>query len=310
MEGTWRRLGLPEKAASFQKRFLATRPSLEQLIEKHGLGMMAGEILAAARPSISLVPTKDTNPPAWQFSRLGGLPQLPISHAWPKMNDRALTFIAQIQLSEFGGLEGIPECPRKGRLYFFGDVENIPSGWNAEEASGWRVLFAADEAEPLTEAPAPPELAPHELLHPVSILAHRAMTVPATRSIELSRLPEMDSDVWDRYLALRNDLSDGSPRHQLFGHPDAIQGCMQRTAQFISNGLTLPKGVHSWYEHPRAAELMPGAHDWILLLQVDSDVENLSDNYWGDAGMLYYWIKRDDLINGRFANVWFFMQCG
>jgi uncharacterized protein YwqG len=53
---------------------------------------------------------------------------------------------------------------------------------------------------------------------------------------------------------------------------------------------------------------MPGAHDWILLLQVDSD-ENLSDNYWGDAGALYYWIKRDDLANGRFANVWFFMQC-
>ncbi len=309
MERAYHLLELPENAARFQTRFLAVRPSLERLVEKHGLGVMAGEIRVAAKPSIALVPTRKTDPSSLQFSRLGGLPQLPASLVWPTHQGRALTFIAQIQLSELDGLESIPECPRHGRLYFFCDVESVPpSGWEAEEASRWRVLFTADEAEPLSEAPAPPELAPYELLHPLSILTHRAITIPAPRSIELSRLPEMDSDVWEQYMALMNDLSVGSPRHQLFGHPDAIQGCMQRTAQFISSGLTLPDGVHSWYEHPRAAELMPGAHDWILLLQVDSD-ENLSDHYWGDAGALYYWIKRDDLINGRFANVWFFMQC-
>jgi uncharacterized protein YwqG len=309
MERVYHLLNLPERAARFLTRFLGVSHSLEKLVEKHDLGMMAEEIRAAAKPAIALIPTRKTDPSSLQFSRLGGLPQLPDSLVWPTHQDRALTFIAQIQLSELDRLDEIPEFPRCGRLYFFCDLESVPpSGWDAEEASQWRVLFTADEAAPLSQSPAPPELAPFEVLHPVSILTHRAVTIPATRSIELSRLPEMASDVWERYLALMHDLSVGSPRHQLFGHPDAIQGCMQRTAQFISNGLTLPQGVHSWYEHPRAAELMPGAHDWILLLQVDSDT-SLSDNYWGDAGALYYWIKRDDLRNGRFANVWFFMQC-
>jgi len=315
--GAWREiervyllLKSPEKAESFVTRFIATRPALEGLIEENGLGILAREIQAAAKPAILLVPTRQTAPPTLPFSRLGGLPQLPESLEWPTHEDRALTFLAQIQLSELGGLlEAFPECPRHGRLYFFCDVENYPSGWDRKEAGRWRVLFTADETEPVTEAPAPPELTAYELLHPVSVFAHRTMTIPATRSIELSRLPALEGDTWDRYLALRNDLSAGGPQHQLFGHPAAIQGCMQRTAQFASKGLKLPKGVHSWYEHPRAAKLMPGAHDWLLLLQVDSD-SNVNGYCWGDAGTLYFWIQRDDLIHRRFGNAWCFMQCG
>lgn len=30
---------------------------------------------------------------------------------------------------------------------------------------------------------------------------------------------------------------------------------------------------------------------------------------WGDAGMLYYWIRRQDLAQGNFDNVWMTMQC-
>jgi uncharacterized protein YwqG len=270
---------------------------------------MAAALLAAAKPSILLIPTSKTDPSP--FSRLGGLPQLPASLAWPDSHGRPLAFIAQIQLSELGPLHTFPEGPRHGRLYFFCDVQDLPSGWDLDEASRWRVLFTADEAEPLTETPAPPALTADELLRPLPIRPHQATTIPATRSIELSRLPDMESDseTWDRYLAFMEDLSSGNPQHRMFGHPDAIQGCMQRTAQFITSGLKLPAGVHSWYEHPRAAEFMPGAHDWILLLQVDSD-ESLSDTSWGDAGMLYYWIKREDLINAHFDKVWFFMQCG
>jgi uncharacterized protein YwqG len=82
---------------------------------------------------------------------------------------------------------------------------------------------------------------------------------------------------------------------------------MQRTVQFVSRGLELPEGVYSWYEHPRAAELIPGSHDWVLLLQVDSD-ERLKI-MWGDAGRIYYWVHKDDLARQDFARAWVFMQC-
>ena len=83
---------------------------------------------------------------------------------------------------------------------------------------------------------------------------------------------------------------------------------MQRSLQFKTRGLTLPKGVYSWYEHPRTAELMPGAHDWRLLLQVDSDPSHF-DTYWGDNGKLFFWIQRDDLEARRFDRAWMVLQC-
>ena len=93
----------------------------------------------------------------------------------------------------------------------------------------------------------------------------------------------------------------------MFGHPDAIPGCMQRMSQFISNGAVLPEDVYSYYEHPRAAELIPGAYDWMLLLQIDSAKGFAC---WGDWGSLYFWIKRSDLAARRFEKTWFFLQCG
>jgi len=286
------------------------RDEVLPLIAEHRLKKMAKEILAAARPSIRLVAAKGTGERALRFSRLGGLPLLPRSLAWPRHRRRPLTFIAQIQLSELQGFEIPPECPKQGRLYFFCDVRELPpSGDDIDDVGRWRVLFHPDEKEPVAEAPAPQKLEPHEVLRKMPLILRQAMSIPPTRSVELTRLPEMDDKTRGRYFDLHYALWPEGPHHRLFGHPLSIQGCMQRTAQFVSQGEVLPEGVYSWYEHSRAAELMPGAHDWILLLQIDSD-ESLSKYYWGDAGTLYYWIKRKDLAAGRFDRVWFFMQCG
>ena len=58
----------------------------------------------------------------------------------------------------------------------------------------------------------------------------------------------------------------------------------------------------------RAAEEVADAAKarWKLLLQVDSD--DASGMMWGDAGMLYHWI-RDDLAARRFDRTWCVMQC-
>jgi uncharacterized protein YwqG len=31
---------------------------------------------------------------------------------------------------------------------------------------------------------------------------------------------------------------------------------------------------------------------------------------WGDAGMLYYWIRKQDLAEDRFDRIWMALQCG
>jgi uncharacterized protein YwqG len=220
-------------------------------------------------------------------------------------------FLGQIQLASLAGLGVPPECPRKGRLYFFCDGFEggriFCLGYKPETSSGWAVLYEPDESSELKAIDPPKELGSDEIFPYVAVVPRQDLTIPATRSIELTALPKMDQETWEHFYKLRNEIGPGEPKHRMFGHPDAIQGCMQRTAQFISNGAILPAGVYSYYEHPRAAELMPGAHDWILLLQIDSAKDFAC---WGDWGTLYFWIKRSDLAKKRFQDVWFFLQCG
>lgn len=51
-----------------------------------------------------------------------------------------------------------------------------------------------------------------------------------------------------------------------------------------------------------------GAEDWQLLLQIDSDEENLGA-MWGDCGRVYFWIRQQDLQKRDFSNVWLVLQC-
>ena len=268
---------------------------------------MASQLIDSSRFSVRLKPAALSPVGSVQFNNLGGTPKLPASLSWPKNEDgRPLMFLGQIQLSSLADLDIPPECPRKGRLYFFCD--GFPGffflGSKLEPRGGWRVLFEPDESSELKTIETCEELNSDEVFPHVAVVPLQDLTLPASRSIEAMKLPEMDRE---RFYKLRCEIGPDEPRHRMFGHPDAIQGCMQRMAQFISNGATLPKGVYSYYEHPRAAELMPGAHEWILLLQIDSAKDFAC---WGDWGSLYFWIKRSDLARRRFENVWFFMQCG
>ena len=45
----------------------------------------------------------------------------------------------------------------------------------------------------------------------------------------------------------------------------------------------------------------------MLLLQLDTDDD--AGMTWGDCGMLYFWITKQDLEAGRFENTWMVLQC-
>ena len=72
-------------------------------------------------------------------------------------------------------------------------------------------------------------------------------------------------------------------RYRLLGHPDAIQGPVQRN----------PPG-----------EAREG---WRLLHGVDSD--DSTDMSWGNDGRLCYWMEEDALDRCQFDRAWNVMQC-
>jgi uncharacterized protein YwqG len=62
------------------------------------------------------------------------------------------------------------------------------------------------------------------------------------------------------------------------------------------------------YADPRAKELEKNAHEWWLLLQVDSD--DRASMMWADLGRVYFWIREEDLRERRFERAWAILQCG
>lgn len=57
----------------------------------------------------------------------------------------------------------------------------------------------------------------------------------------------------------------------------------------------------------RAREIVESWDDWLLLFQMSSDKEQKW--LFGDCGKLYFYIKKDDLKNRDFSNVWYNLQC-
>jgi uncharacterized protein YwqG len=279
--------------------------TFESLIESYGLTAYVPSIYAASKTSlrISLKPTSN-NP---LTSRIGGAPLLPRGAIWPvTSHGKPLGFLAQINLSDL--LHSPIALPSSGILSFFYDTANQPWGF-FEDAGSWRVLYSpADTSLQLTPQPDEtyqPILPSHDIAFVVE------QTIPAPRSIELEGLTIAENvELWDAYFDFRDAWvfrNESKVAHRLFGHPDAIQGCMQRKIQFESRGEKLPEGVYSYYDHPRASELMPGAHDWRLLLQLDSD--DRLNILWGDSGRLFFWITEDAIHDGRWEEAWANLQC-
>jgi hypothetical protein len=282
---------------------------IQALIAKHRLSAKRSRILAALKPSLRLALEPDGGPAEVTASRFGGAPALRAPELWPRLpTGKPLVFLGQINLRDLPAFGARDLLPERGLLSFFYDAEGQPWG-DREERAGWRVIDN-EAPESAILVPIPNGINPDYLPNACKVRFTPDITVPTFRSIEIEALELESDDDSDRYAAFREDVlslnGDRIEVHRMIGHPDAIQGCMQRTVPFASRGLKLPPGVLSWYEHPQAAELIPGAFDWRLLFQLDTS--NGLGVMWGDAGRIYYWIHRDALAQRRFEEAWLFQQ--
>jgi uncharacterized protein YwqG len=315
------------------------REKLCELIGANGLAARKKQILAAAKPSIELLLDDEGQGDTAELSDIGGMPNLPEDVPWPARKiGFPLSHLAQIHLPGIAPLLEGNLLPSSGMLSFFSDMDSCWGSDRHDDNDGWKVIYTTEaklapsvrsmppvphDVEqqrleemrefrrkfelPGIEEPALPQLT----LPRCPVHFAQAITIPAFRSIEMEPLALDDNSLRDSYWDLRDavaGLASSTPQiHRMFGHPDAIQGCMQRTAQFITNEAYLPEGVYSYYEHPRAAELMPGAHDWQLLFQLDSNRDPFW--MWGDSGRLFFWIRQEDLRALAFEKTWYFLQC-
>jgi uncharacterized protein YwqG len=281
-------------------------PHLSRLpsLARQYLDDSAAQLLPEASLSVRLRPTQACGPSS-SGSRLGGLALLPPDQSWPVTQaGMPLSFLGQISTSEITVPPGCPELPPDTLLAFFYEAAG-QQGWGLDPADHqyWKVIAVPRATAAPADAPAGVRVFSPRRLVPELVTTILDPDEPAIEGLCRATgdgIPQL----YDR-LYEEQQRGDKGPLHRMFGWPDLVQNSMQLDCQLASSGIDLRSDAA--YDDPRAAQLEGGAADWMLLLQVDTDDE--AGWMWGDCGTLYYWIRRPDLLAGRFGRVWMIFEC-
>ncbi len=279
------------------------KTSVQAAFVATGLSRLVQDIDRLSQASIRLHTTYvDESTLRIGISKLGGIPDLPAEVSWPQWQGLPQSFLAQINLDDVRHYNIHGLLPPRGMLWFFYDAQQSTFGSAPTDLGSWQVLFRNGDPSKLQRTPAPAQLPIASQFHACSIHFSREITFSEQPPLEIPDLNWTDADQ-EKYDALLSTLRDPADHalihHRLLGYPDTIQDDMRLQCQLVSHGVTDAND-------PRIAELAPGAKDWQLLLQIDSDEH--AGMRWANNGMLYYWIKRADLQTLRFDQTWLVLQ--
>jgi len=249
------------------------------------------------RPAVHIVATIPRG-----TSFFGGAPSI-APDPWPSKNGKRLDFLAQIDLAQAQAVFSMDGLPKRGALLVFYDVQGNPWGFDPKDQGGWAVIHQDVSSGDLTPHGSTDRAEPAHGRVPVSFrLIHRYPSWERGE-VEALQLSETESEALSE---LADREFNEQPRHHLGGFPDPIQGdWMERECQLASNGIFC--GDEKYLKDPRVPELEKGAADWRLLLQLDSDTR--AGFSWGDCGMLYFFVREQDLRAGDLSKVWMISQC-
>jgi len=274
----------------FKKLFSPKNDSFEKFI---------ATIDQIAEPAMHLLKNENDS-----FSKLGGMPNLGNDFNWPYHNGIPLAFICQLKLSEIAN-NCMADLPSKGLLFIFYIQDQSTWGFDPKDKGSWITLYLEDETL-RAETEFPKDLDDFSKYKEKNISFNRIKTYPNWEDSRIEKL-KMNDEEFAKYEEYKNSYFMNNPQHQIGGIPNPQQSAeMYNECQLVSNGIYC--GDPSGYKDPRVPELLKNGNDWVLLLQIDSDDD--CGMMWGDVGMLYFWIKKEDLRNKTFNNTWMILQCG
>lgn len=284
------------------------RERLDTLAHERLPAEVAAAWTALCRPGIRLVPGGEGPP----VGRIGGAPSMPADMPWPEWPGRGpLDFLAAVDCAalprEFLSIP-LPEAGTLLFFYFDGSRRYSDDHPQLEDVEGSRVLFVP-AGVPVVERDEPEGLFPYP---DFELSAEVVATAPErehdlldqTKLANGESLDEAAEEVLipggyegsDVFGVLAGQARGRGPEHQVGGFAAPIQGAVENE---------IAAAVLGDYRDPRLAE---EAARWVLLAQIDSDEQ--ATMMWGDAGMLYWMIRTDDLEAGRFDRARCTLQCG
>ncbi len=270
-------------------------------LEKNGIVMETAENEKVAAPD---------------DSKIGGKPYLPADFIWPTFRSagdgvtRPLSFFCQINLAQVKAYDKDHLLPGRGILYFFYECESFAWGFDPADRGAARVFYFENTDGFVPLAP-PEDLAGEYTIPEIAVKFRSQKSYPGFEEFE--NYSDLDCD-WEEYEeALEKtgiDTEKDPKGHKLLGYADAIQGDMLTECERVSRGLYCGD-AESYRNTPDdvKAEIAKHAGDWLLLLQLSTITKGDFEWMFGDCGMLYFYIRKDDLAAKRFDKIQFALQC-
>jgi uncharacterized protein YwqG len=277
-----------------------TIDEVEELFQQYEIESYFDKIKPLAKPKIdlTLVPTDESKFTA-AISKIGGQPHLPEHINWPTSETgKSLSFIGQLNFKEVSEFDRSGLLPKEGLALFFYCADQDSWGFDPKNRQRFKVVYT-DDASTTAKRAFPADLGEDSVFEANGLNFESTISLPTLQDDCIDGLIE-DEDS-DNYIE-----ATCASENQILGYANCIQNSMELQCQLVTNGLYC--GDSTGYEDPRRMELESGKKDWLLLLQIDSDEEK-SGMIWGDSGRLYFWIKKDDLLNKNFDEVWCILQC-
>lgn len=239
---------------------------------------------------------------------LGGDPEMPADMPWPTWEGHGpLYFVAALDCAQVPTESLDIPLPDSGTLlfFYFDGLGESSVAYNDPDSviNGTRVLHipagtaTVPRTRPDNAAPFPRLELGGELMATIPDNENDALIAAfgdPDDPVAYTDYPTVDpagTGFWEVLTAFRRDHS---PHHRIGGYALPIQGQVE------------PEGAQVLHPVDEAARKEAASH-LVLLAQIDSDAR--TDMGWGDAGRLYWLIRRDDLAEGRFENTTFTWQC-
>lgn len=255
--------------------------------------------LVRPRIDLTLIPTDESEFDTAK-SKIGGQPHLTKDQDYPQNElGKSLSFIGQINFEEVSKYDKSGLLPKQGLVSFFYCADQEAWGFDPNDKQRFKVIYY-EKVDELEKRNFPPDLEPDATFKPNSLTFSSSLSLPNWEDDAIEGLIEEED--FDNYL----EASGGSD-NQMLGYANCIQAPMELECQLVTNGLYC--GDATGYNDPKRKELERGVSDWVLLLQIDSEYDK-AGMMWGDVGRIYFWIKKQDLLNRDFDKVWCILQCG
>lgn len=254
-------------------------------------------------------------------SKIGGKPDLPKNFQWfyyegedykKRVVNRPLSFLMQINCEEVHKYDKESLLPEKGMLYFFYELFTMTWGFSPQDKGSAKVFYYDGNTEELVSTDFPKDM-DKDCIIPESKINFESMNDYPIDYYDCYDVDDSDEEMDRKEKELEKELDElgyKADTTKLLGHPELIQGEYWEECEGVAGKNIYYGSAPIKYGSDEAKKsIKENAKDWILLMQM-SELE-IGDYglYFGDSGKIYFNIRKEDLKNKNFDNVWLILQC-